>query len=442
MTTAPREHWGSRTGFMLAAIGSAVGLGNMWRFSYLAAENGGAAFVLLYLAMTAGVALPVLLAELMLGRGAQQGPLRALVHFGGARWRPLGWLFVGAGFLILSYYGVIAGWTLRYTAEAIWHGFPADAAAHFAQISAGPVAVAWHLGFLALTAGIVAGGIQRGIERASVVLMPLLFAILAGLAVYAATVPGAGTGYAYYLQTDFGELLSLTVLRDAAGQAFFSLSLGMGAMMTYASYLRRDADLPDEAVVIALSDFAVAFVAGLVVFPLLFALGLQQDVGASTIGALFITLPHAFAEMGAAGRAVGLLFFAALLVGALTSAISLLEVVVSSAIDRGWSRPVATLGLGGAVGITGIAAALDTAVLGVMDQIAGNVLLILGGLAIALFVGWSMRDPEAELAAGAGRVHWFFLWRGLLRFVVPAVLAVVLASAIPAALQSLRALFD
>jgi NSS family neurotransmitter:Na+ symporter len=442
MTTAPREHWASRTGFMLAAIGSAVGLGNMWRFSYLAAENGGAAFVLLYLAMTAGIALPVLLAELMLGRGAQQGPLRALAHFGGVRWRPLGWLFVAAGFLILSYYGVIAGWTLRYTAEAAWHGFPADAAAHFTQISAGPVAVAWHLGFLALTAGIVAGGIQRGIERASVVLMPLLFVILAGLALYAATVPGAGTGYAYYLQADFRELLSLPVLRDAAGQAFFSLSLGMGAMMTYASYLRRDADLPDEAVVIALSDFAVAFVAGLVVFPLLFALGLQQDVGASTIGALFITLPHAFAEMGTAGRVVGVSFFAALLVGALTSAISLLEVVVSSAIDRGWSRPVATLGLGSAVGLTGIAAALDTAVLGVMDQIAGNVLLILGGLAIALFVGWSMRDPEAELAAGAGRVRWFFLWRGLLRFVVPAVLAVVLASAIPAALQSLRALFD
>lgn len=442
MTPAPREQWASHTGFLLAAIGSAVGLGNMWRFSYLAAENGGAAFVLLYLAMTAGVALPVLLAELVLGRGAQRGPLRALAHFGGAHWRPLGWLFVAAGFLILSYYSVIAGWTLRYTVEAAWRGFPADAAAHFAAISAGPAAVAWHLAFLAVTASVVAGGVQRGIERASVVLMPLLFAIVAGLAVYAATVPGAGAGYAYYLQTDFRELLSLAVLRDAAGQAFFSLSLGMGAMMTYASYLQRDADLPDEAVVIALADFAVAFVAGLVVFPLLFALGLQQEVGASTVGALFITLPHAFAAMGAAGRVVGLLFFAALLVGALTSAISLLEVVVSTAVDRGWPRPLAALGLGAAAGAMGIAAALDTDVLGVMDQLAGNVLLILGGLGIALFVGWSMDDPEAELRAGAGRVRWFLLWRTLLRYVVPAVLAVVLASAVPATFGALRALLD
>ena len=441
MPTAPREHWASHAGFLLAAIGSAVGLGNMWRFSYLAAENGGAAFVLLYVAMTAGIALPVLLAECVLGRGAQSGPLRALAHFGGTRWRPLGWLFVAAGFLILSYYGVISGWTLRYTVEAIRVGFPADAAAHFDAIASGPAAVAWHLAFLAITAAIVAGGVKAGIERASVLLMPVLFAILAGLAVYAATIDGAGAGYAYYLQADFRELLSLAVLRDAAGQAFFSLSLGMGAMMTYASYLQRDADLPDEAVVIALSDFAVAFVAGLVVFPLLFALGLQQEVGASTVGALFITLPHAFAEMGAAGRIVGLLFFAALLVGALTSAISLLEVVVSSAVDRGWSRPVAALALGALVGATGVAAALDLAVLGVMDQIAGNVLLILGGFAIAIFVGWSMADPEAELAAGAGRVRWFFLWRGLLRFVVPAVLAVVLASSIPATVEAVRALF-
>jgi NSS family neurotransmitter:Na+ symporter len=437
----PREHFGTRAGFVLAAVGSAVGLGNMWRFSYLAAENGGAAFVLLYVAMTAGIGLPVLLAELVVGRSAQRSPVGALVALGSARWRPLGMLFVASGFLILGYYGVIAGWTLRFVFEAVVAGFPADAAAHFGRMSTGPAAVAWHVGFLAVTIAVVTGGVKAGIERTSVVLMPLLFAIVVGLAIYAATLEGARPAYAYYLRADFGELLSLSVLRDAASQAFFSLSLGMGAMMTYASYLGRDADLPDEAVVIAGADFAVAFVAGLVVFPLIFALGLQQQVGASTVGALFITLPHAFAEMGAAGRWIGGLFFVALLVGALTSAISLLEVVVASAMDAwGLSRRAAAVGLGSLIALTGVPAALDLDVLGAMDQLAGSVFLILGGLALAVFVGFVVPAPERELETGAGPVRWFFLWRFLLRWLVPIVLAVVLASSIPATIASLRSL--
>jgi neurotransmitter:Na+ symporter, NSS family len=441
-TSAPREQWGSRSGFVFAAIGSAVGLGNMWRFSYLAAENGGAAFVLLYLLTTACIGIPVLLAELVIGRGAQRSPVAALAHFGGKRWRWLGALFVVTGFLILGYYSVIAGWTLRYAAEGVLHGFAADAGGHFQAVATGGSAVAWHLAFLAITVGVVAGGVKGGIERASVVLLPLLFVLVVGLAVYARTLDGAGPGYGYYLKTDFGEILSPAVLRDAAGQAFFSLSLGMGAMLTYASYLGREADLPDESLLIAGADFAVAFVAGLVVFPLIFALGLEQKVGASTVGALFITLPQAFSEMGAAGRAVGFLFFAALFVGALTSAISLLEVLVASALDAwGWSRRRAALSLGALVGLVGLPAALDLDVLGVMDQVAGNVFLIVGGLALALFVGWVMPEPERELEAGAGPVRWFGLWRLLLRYFVPAVLAVVLVSAIPETLEALRSLF-
>jgi NSS family neurotransmitter:Na+ symporter len=216
----------------------------------------------------------------------------------------------------------------------------------------------------------------------------------------------------------------------------------MGAMMTYASYLGPDADLPDESATIAGADFAVAFVAGLLVFPLIFALGLQQEVGSSTVGALFITLPHAFAEMGAVGRWVGLLFFVALLVGALTSAISLLEVVVASAIDVwGLSRRTAAIGLGALIALAGVPAALDLDVLGAMDQLAGNVFLIFGGLALALFVGFVVPAPERELETGAGPVRWFLLWRFLLRWIVPIVLAVVLASAVPATLASLRSLF-
>ncbi len=422
-----REHWSSRAGFVLAAVGSAVGLGNMWRFSYLTAENGGAAFLLLYVVMTLGIGLPVMLAELTLGRGSGRSPIAALRHYGGRGWSVVGMLGVLAGFLILAYYGVIAGWTVRYAIETLVLGAPADAGAHFEAISTGAPAIAWHLGFMAVTVGVVLGGVNRGIERLSVVLMPLLFALVLGLALYAATLEGSSRGYGYYLSTEFGPLLDPDVWKEAAGQAFFSLSLGMGAMLTYASYLSRDAHLPNESLTIAGADFAVAFVAGLVVFPLLYALGLQEAVGGSTVGALFITLPEAFAQMGGAGRVVGVLFFSALVVGALTSAISLLEVVVASAIDLlGWSRPAAALVGGGAIAALGIPAALDLAVLGLMDQIAGNVLLVLGGLLMAFFVGWVMEDPVGEVSAGAEGVRWFFLWRILLRFLVPTVLAGVL----------------
>jgi NSS family neurotransmitter:Na+ symporter len=432
---APREHWASRAGFVLAAIGSAVGLGNMWRFPYLAAENGGAAFVVLYVAMTLFVGLPVMLAELVVGRGAQRSPLQALTHYGGPRWKPLGWLFVACGFLILAYYSVIAGWTARYALQGLATGFAGDAGERFGEISTGPSAILWHLLFLGATVAVVAGGVRGGIERVAVGLMPVLFLIVLGLALYAATLEGGGAGYRYYLDTDFREIFDAEVLADAAGQAFFSLSLGMGALLTFASYLDRDHHLPNESLVIAGSDFAVAFVAGLVVFPLIFALGLQREVGESTVGALFITLPHAFDAMGGAGRVVGVLFFVALAIGALTSAISLLEVVTASAIDGfGWPRPLAAVVLGLAIALLGIPAALDLDLLGRMDQLAGNVLLVAGGLALSLFVGWRMPDPIAEVEAGAPGVRWFFLWRHLLRFVVPAVLAGVLFQAARAAL--------
>ncbi len=422
-----REHWNSRTGFVLAAVGSAVGLGNMWRFSYMAAENGGAAFVVLYLALTLLVGLPVMLAELTVGRGAGKSPTQALAHYGGPAWRPLGWLFVATGFLILAYYSVIAGWTLRYAFRGLALGFADDSGAYFGAIASGPQAVVWHLGFMVLAIGVVVRGITGGIEQISRVLMPALFMILAGLAVYATSLDGGDRGYGYYLETDFSEILDASVLSEAAGQAFFSLSLGMGAILTFASYLRRDAHLPNESLVIAGADFGVAFVAGLVVFPVIFAFGLEATVGESTVGSLFITLPTAFHDMGTAGRVIGTLFFAALVVGALTSAISLLEVVTATAMDSlGWRRLQATLVMGGAIALLGIPAALSTDVLGVMDQIAGNVFLLGGGLMLAVFVGWVMRDPIGEVSEGAAGVRWFFLWRSLLRFVVPVLLAFVL----------------
>jgi NSS family neurotransmitter:Na+ symporter len=426
-----REQWGSRAGFVLAAVGSAVGLGNMWRFSYLTAENGGAAFLVLYLALVAVVGLPVMLAELAIGRGSRRSPIGALVHYGGRRWGALGGLFIASGFLILAYYSVIAGWTLRYTLNAI-AGFGTEAADHFERVSTGAPAVGWHLVFMAITIGIILGGVHKGIERASLVLMPLLFTIVCGLALYAATLSGAGAGYDFYLSVDFGQV-GFGTLTAAASQAFFSLSLGMGAILTYASYVGEDQNLPDEAVIIAAADFGVAFVAGLAVFPLLFALGLETQVGESTLGALFITLPSAFHDMGGAGRVVGTLFFVALVVGALTSAMSLLEVVVSSAIDQlGWSRPVATVSLGALCALLGIPAALDLDVLGLMDQVAGSLFLVFGGLMLSVFVGWVMPDPLAELSRGARGVRWFFAWRWLVRSAVPLLLLVVLWQSIRA----------
>ncbi|MDX1649044.1 MAG: sodium-dependent transporter [Myxococcota bacterium] len=430
MSDASRENWSSRLGFTLAAVGSAVGLGNMWRFSYMAAENGGAAFVILYVAMTVLVGLPVMLAELTLGRGARRSPVQALVHYGGRTWLPLGALFVLTGVVILAYYGVIAGWTLRYAVEALWSGFPADAGAHFeGRVAEGWDAVGWHVVFMVATAWVVSGGIRGGIERAAIVLMPVLGLLVLGLAVYAAFQDGAGAGYAYYFRTDPTRILRADVVQDAASQAFFSLSLGMGAILTYASYLDRRHDLPREAAMIAVSDFSVAFVAGLVIFPLLFALGLESQViggGTGTVGALFVVLPQAFAAMGPAGTAVGLLFFVALLVGGLTSAISLLEVVVASAMDglHVERRRAAWLCAAG-IALLGVPAALSTPVLGVMDQIGGNLFLVFGGFLLAIFVGWAM--PGAVEEAGEGSAApGLVAWRWLLRLVVPVVLAGVL----------------
>jgi NSS family neurotransmitter:Na+ symporter len=443
MASQSREEWSSNLGFVLAAVGSAVGLGNMWRFSYLTAENGGAAFVILYLAVTLLVGLPVLLAELVLGRGSQKSPVQALAHYGQSAWKPLGFVFVATGFLILSYYSVIAGWTVRYALGALVSGFDSDAAARFVEVASGWDAFAYHVAFMAGSIFVVTGGISRGIERTAMVLMPALFAIVIGLAIYTATLEGAAEGYRYYLQTDFSKLASLEVLKDAAGQAFFSLSLGMGAMLTFASYLGRDVHLPNESLIIAAADVGIAFIAGLVVFPLIFALDLSADVNGSTVGALFITLPKAFAEMGGVGRFVGLLFFIALVVGALTSALSILEVAVSSAMDSlGWTRRRAAIVLGVAITALGIPSAWNTEILGAIDQVANNILLLGGGLALAVFVGWRMSNPVEEVRAGAEGVRWFFLWRGLLRFVVPAFLLFVLVyDAIPSTWETIVALF-
>ena len=430
MASGSREAFGSRAGFILAAAGSAVGLGNMWRFSYQASEGGGAAFVLLYVGMTIILGIPLMLGEFGIGRRGQLAPIGSLRKLGGPAWGRVGYVFVAAGLLILAYYSVIAGWTIRYAIESAIGGFSRDAGAHFGEVSSGMDALAFHLGFMAVTILVVMAGIKGGIERASLILMPVLFFIVLGLAAWAATLQGAHEGYAVYLMPDLDELMNPKVWRAAASQAFFSLSLGMGAMLTFASYLRSDQDMLESGSIIAFTDFGVAFVAGLVVFPVIYSLGLQGTVGESTVGALFIALPSAFDEMGRAGHVVGVFFFIALAVGALTSAISLLEVVTASTIDEfGISRHKAALITGLLITALGVLPALNTDLLGLMDKIAGELLLVAGALATAILAGWVARDEiQSELIQGASAFWTRQVPKimAVLRFVVPPIVAIVL----------------
>lgn len=441
--TQPRDAWATRVGFILAAVGSAVGLDNMWRFSYMASQGGGAPFVLLYLVFVAIVGIPLMTSEFVVGRLTQESPARAVRRLGGPAWGPLGLLFVFCGFGILSYYSVIAGWTMRYAVDAVRNAIPSDTGAYFGAVSVGFDALAAHLLFMAATIFIVMRGVKRGLERAALILMPLLFMILVGLAIWAVTLDGAAEAYAYYLRPSLGELLDTAIITDAAGQAFFSLSLGMGALMTYASYLSSKENLGREAATVALTDFGVAFVVGLVVFPVIFSFGLLDRVGESALGALFITLPAGFEELGRAGDLIDTAFFIMLFFAALTSAISLLEVVVAAAVDVwGWARPRAALVLGILVALLGIPSAFSLNFLGAADQFVGNFLLIVGGFFTALLVGYKiLPQADAELAKGLDNPVARNAWRFFVRYVAPAVLVVVLFFLIPPTWEAVMTLF-
>lgn len=396
-----RELFGTRIGFILAAVGSAVGLGNMWRFPYRVAEGGGAAFVTLYVILTLVLGIPLMLCEFSVGRRTRLSPIGAMRREGGGMWPFVGFLGVLTGFLILSYYSVIAGWVVRYGIEGILSGFATDPGAYFNEVTTGVAPILYHIAFMVLTITIVSVGVEKGIEKASLILMPVLFTIVIGLAVWASTLVGSADGYSFYLAPSFSELLNPNTLAEAGGQAFFSLSLGMGAMLTFASYLSRHENLNREATTIAFADFGVAFIAGLVVFPVIAALGLQGQVSESTVGALFIALPGAFVEMGAVGRVVGIAFFFALTVGAVTSAVSLLEVVTASMIDEfKITRRSAAIGAGVLILLVGLIPATSLDALGIIDSIT-EWFLAVGALGMTLFVGWRMRDPISEMVDGA-----------------------------------------
>ena len=446
---ADRGSWGTRLGFLLAAVGSAVGLGNMWRFSYVAAEGGGAAFVLLYVLFVALVGVPVMMSELVIGRLTQVSPIKAIRQIGGRSWTPLGWLFVIAGFGLLSYYSVIAGWTMRFAVDAARGAIPQDTATYFNQVGTDIPAIITHVLFMAITIFIVARGVKQGLERTALILMPMLFILLLGLALWSATLSGGGAGYAYYLKPRLGELFDTAIITNAAGQAFFSLSLGMGAIMTYASYLKTKKNLAREAVIIAGTDFGVAFVAGLVVFPIIFHFGLGEAIGLggvlntdNTVGTLFITIPPALQTVGWFGDVIISAFFVMLFFAALTSAISLLEVVVASVIDSWqWPRSGAAVVFGILITLAGIPSALNLSFLAFADKLFGAFFLMLGGLFTTILVGYrALPRAEQELTMGLQNTGVRRAWSVAIRYVVAPVLLVVLFFGIKPLWIALRAL--
>jgi NSS family neurotransmitter:Na+ symporter len=432
----PPESWGSSLGFVLAAAGSAVGLGNLWGFAYRASQGGGAAFVLLYLLIVLVVCLPVLVAEMVLGRSTGHAPLIAPITAGGRRWAPLGWLYLAAAAGVLSYYAVLMGWTGRSLLHALGESLPAsmtEAEAYFGAISSGGDAVLGHLLSLFLTGAVVAAGIRGGIERLSRWGMPLLFLLLLGLALWAARLSGAVEGYAtFLLRWDASKLIDLTTIRNAFTQAFFSIGTGIGAILAYAAYLDRRSGIPGEAAAVVGMDTAVGLIAGCVTFPVVASFGLGGVVSGSTVGTLFIALPTGLASLGGAGRLVAVLFFSLAYIAAITSSVSLLEVPVSSLMDRfGWSRRRAVWLCVGVIGLIGLPSALNVAVLERMDAVFGGVLLIAGGLAMALLLGWCAPQRfQADLAASgsAPRLVRALFW--LLRWISPPAIALGLAVSI------------
>ncbi|WP_082146756.1 sodium-dependent transporter [Halostagnicola sp. A56] len=445
-----RETWATRTGFILAAVGSAVGLGNVWRFPYQVGEFGGAAFLVVYLALIALVGFPVLMVEFTVGRYTDRNPVGALKQIGQGPAKRIGWVFVTAGFVILSYYSVVAGWVLQYTAYGLQGNFATDGAAQFGATTGGAVSVLTHAIFMAAVIAVVGLGIRQGIELAVKLMVPAIILLTVGLAVYAFTLPGAGDAYAYYLSPDLGTIAAnwTDILPAAAGQAFFTLSLGMGVMITYASYLGEDRNLAKDGLIIVALDTAIAFTIGLVAFPILFSGGVGvseiTEVGAGA-GFIFISLSQAFANLPLGG-VLGAVFFATVAIAALSSAISILEVVTSYLIDEhGVDRAPATLLVGTAIFLVGVPVAYDGGLswLTVYDQLANYILLVLGALLLSIYVGWVKTDMGLEeLGKGVKNLGaWGITWIWVLRIPVIIVLVVVLTLNAMGAYEALSGLF-
>ncbi len=433
----------SKLGFIFAAVGSAVGLGNLWRFPYQVSTNGGAAYMFIYLALLFLIGLPALMAELSLGRKSRRNAVDAFNKDGLTKpWTAVGVIGLITAILLLSYYSVIAGWAMRYFFESFTAPFFGDEAGFFGDIAFGPGALLFHLAFMAATIVILIRGVGKGIEGANLIMMPVLFLSVIGLVIYGNIQTGSAAGREFYLNPDFSAVTTGTI-SEAAGQTFFSIGLGLGTMLTYSSYLERKGNLQATGMTIGLADTAVAILAGFMVFPLIFSLGLESLVNpdnAGTVGGLFIVIPSAFAAVGGfLGQAMAVIFFLMLTFAALSSALSLLEVPVSAVIDRTqWGRPRAVLLVGLSVYILGIPSAFSGSFLNIVDLFVSNVLLLLGGLLLAIYVGWIRPHYLDEMTHGHdGGIEWSRYFRPVIKFVLPVFLSVLLVLGIVNFFQSL-----
>jgi len=436
--------WSSRLAFILAVSGSAIGLGNIWKFPYMAGANGGGAFVLFYLACVALIGLPIMIAEILIGRRGRRNPIATMRLVGeeeGSRrtWALVGIMGVVAGILILSFYSVIAGWSLMYIVEAALGRFSGATPAVVNDLF-GNLLTNWkllalcHTVFMFLTILVVARGVERGLERAVRFLMPALAVLMVALVAYAAVAGSFREGFDFLFTADFSKLDGEAMLA-AMGQAFFSLSVGMGAIMAYGAYLPEGTSITNTSLAVVIADTTIALLAGLAIFPIVFANGLDPGSGP---GLVFQTLPLAFGKM-AGGALFGTLFFLLLTVAAWTSSIGLIEPAVAWSVEtHGRSRAAAAAIVGGIVWALGFLTLLsfnlladvklfDRTLFENIDHLASNIMLPLGGLFITVFAGWVMckNSTAEELDIGTGQLYG--TWRFLARWVAPAaVLAVFL----------------
>jgi NSS family neurotransmitter:Na+ symporter len=432
MEKTARESWGSRLGFIMAAAGSAVGLGNIWRFPYLTGQNGGSAFILIYLGCVLFIGLSIMIAEFAVGRRSQLAAVGSFKKF------HRGWTFAGvlgvlSGFFIMGFYPVVGGWATAYIFKS-FGGLLKDSATigdAFGGFIGNPVQpLLWMTAYMVANVFIVAKGVSSGIEKAGKILMPTLFVLLVFIALRSISLPGAGAGLTFLFKPDFTVVSGKTFLA-ALGQAFFSLSLGMGCMITYGSYVKKHERLPNNALIVVLMDTSVALLAGVALFPAIFAFGLEPAAGP---GLVFVVAPKIFAAMGGLGPILSAIFFLALMIAALTSSVSLLEVVVAYLMDeRKMSRKNA-VALSSSIMVVlcvlsslSLGAMSGAKILGVgffdfFDILTDKIFLAIGGMLISLFAGWFLKkqDLKDELTnGGAVKFALFEAWYFMIKFVIP-----------------------
>ncbi len=447
-TSSIHGMWSSRLAFILAATGSAVGLGNIWRFPYITSENGGGAFVLIYLLCILAVGLPIMFSEIVIGRRGRMSPINSIRELSDdakatRAWMGLGFLGVIAGFIILSFYSVVAGWTLHYgfayLKELVGMGAPiTDPGETFENLlaSAGELTF-WHGLFMLMTVGVVAFGVEKGLERAVTILMPLLFVLLLILLGYGMNTGSFQEAVGFLFRPDWSQV-SGPMIVTAMGQAFFTLSLGMCAIMTYGAYLPSDVNIPKVGTTVAISDTVVALIAGLAIFPIVISFGF--DPGSGGAGLIFTSLPLAFSEMPF-GIAYGMAFFLLLSVAAWTSAISLMEPATAYLVEAtDLSRKAAALCVAAFAWMLGLATVFSfniwsevsiggKSIMDALDYVAADVMLPIGGLLTALFAGWVLSKKITREELDEKMPDWAFnAWLWLTRIVTPALILVVLAS--------------